>query len=144
MTNIIECLSPVHNDPRPFPKLHQLNFKLCSPTFHLQDIQHVFSIHLLFPSPVDHNAGSLPPLGVHLERVLDVVVRVAVVPHHVRLQLVLQEKCSIVSVGVYNSQGMHYQTLLPRRGLRALKKITVSFHNPTTQRQKVKKEKSFL
>ena len=45
-----------------------------------------------FNSPVDHNAGPLPSLGVHFERVLDVVVRVAVVPHHVRLQLVLRER----------------------------------------------------
>ena len=54
--------------------------------------QTFFSLKHIFHSPVHHNAGPLPALGVHLEGVLDVVVRVAVVPHHVRLQLILREK----------------------------------------------------
>ena len=89
-----QCISPVHHNPGPFPKLHQLRFKL----FFLQLLFKTFWLFTFFSSlisfhaPVDHNAGPLPALGVHLERVLDVVVRVAVVPHHVRLQLVLQEK----------------------------------------------------
>ena len=84
----------MHHNPGPFPKLHQLRFKL----FFLQLLFKFFWLFTFFSSlisfhaPVDHNAGPLPALGVHLERVLDVVVRVAVVPHHVRLQLVLQEK----------------------------------------------------
>ena len=82
LNKITQCFSPVDHNPGPLPKLHQLSFKLFS-------LQKIFFLH----SPVDDNAGPLPALGVHLERVLDVVVRVAVVPHHVRLQLVLQEKC---------------------------------------------------
>ena len=47
--------------------------------------------------PVNNDTGPLPALGVDFERVLDVVVRVAVVPHHVRLQLVLQHQFEMSS-----------------------------------------------
>ena len=47
--------------------------------------------------PVNNDTGPLPALGVDFERVLDVVVRVAVVPHHVRLQLVLQHQFEMLS-----------------------------------------------
>ena len=47
--------------------------------------------------PVNNDTGPLPALGVDFERVLDVVVRVAVVPHHVRLQLVLQHQFEVLN-----------------------------------------------
>ena len=86
------AIVPVDHDPRTLPenKHYNVNYSYFLYFFlPLSVCANLFNIHI---SPVDNNTGPLPSGGGLFEGVLDIIVGVAVVPHHVRLQFVLGKR----------------------------------------------------